>query len=157
MAQTFRPNPRLNIEQIITELGVGEALVSFLEEDGTPAMVDRAFVCPPESRVGVITPDERQEVIRNSIHFSNYELTVDRESAFEVLRRRTEQRLDQAQPQASQQEQPRSGEPAPRRGPGRPRDTIVEAFAKSTMRSIGNTIGRQIVRGLLGSILGGRR
>ena len=75
MAQTFRPNPNLIIEQVITELGVGEALISFLQEDGTPAVVDRAFVCPPQSRVGAITPEERQNIIQNSIHFGNYEKT----------------------------------------------------------------------------------
>jgi uncharacterized protein len=162
MAQTFRPNPKLTIEKVITELGVGEALVSFLEENGTPAVVDRAFVCPPESRVGAITSDERQRIIQNSIHFGNYENLVDRESAFEVIRKRTEQRVAQAQEAAQQQhtyEQPqfRYPEPSPRRSPGRPRESMVEAFAKSTLRSIGSSIGRQIIRGVLGSIMGGRR
>ncbi len=157
MAQTFRPNPQLIIEQVITELGVGEALISFLEEDGVPAVVDRAFVCPPESRVGAITPEERQNIIQNSIHFGNYEQGVDRESAFEVLRKRTEQKLGQAQEQTDSQPQPRYREPPPRRSPGRPRESIAEAFAKSAMRSIGSSIGRQIIRGVLGSILGGKR
>ena len=157
MAQTFRPNPQLVIEQVITELGVGEALISFLEENGVPAVVDRAFVCPPESRVGVITPEERQSIIRSSIHFGNYEQNIDRESAFEVLRQRTEQRLGQAQQEPNAQPQPRYQEPPPRRSPGRPRESIAEAFAKSAMRSIGSSIGRQIIRGVLGSILGGKR
>jgi uncharacterized protein len=157
MAQTFRPNPQLDIEQVITELGVGEALISFLQEDGTPAVVDRAFVCPPQSRVGVVMPDERQGIIQNSIHFGNYEKAVDRESAFEVISKRTEQRLAQAQQQTYQQPQPRYEEPAVHRSPGRPRDGLAEAFAKSAVRSIGSAIGRQIIRGVLGSILGGRR
>ena len=158
MAQTFRPNPKLSIEQVITELGVGEALISFLEEDGTPAVVDRAFVCPPQSRIGVITADERQRIIQNSIHFGNYEKIIDRESAFEVIKKRTEQRVAQPQQQETyQQPQPRYQEPLPRRSPGRPRDSLVEAFAKSAVRSIGSSIGRQIIRGVLGSILGGRR
>jgi len=162
MAQTFRPNPQLMIEKVITELGVGEALISFLEEDGTPAVVDRAFVCPPQSRVGAITSDERQSIIQNSIHFGNYEKVIDRESAFEVIKKRTEQRVAQTQQAGQQQQtyqppQARYQGQAPRRSPGRPSDTVVEAFAKSAMRSIGNTIGRQIIRGLLGSIMGGRR
>lgn len=164
MAQTFRPNPQLDLEQVITELGVGEALVSFLQADGTPAVVERAFVCPPRSRIGVITPEERQQILQTSLHRGHYDLPIDRESAFEVIRQRTEQRLLVAQAwQEAQQERgtppppaPGLPTPAPRRTPGRPRDTVVDAFAKSTMRSIGNTIGRQIVRGLLGSILGKR-
>jgi len=162
MAETFRPNPKLAIEKVITELGVGEALISFLEENGTPAVVNRAFVCPPQSRVGTIMPDERQRTIQNSIHFGNYEKAVDRESAFEVIKKRTEQRVAQAE-QASRQEQtqqqPQHGyqEPAPRRSPGRPGDSMIEAFAKSAIRSIGSSVGRQIIRGVLGSIMGGKK
>jgi uncharacterized protein len=162
MAQTFRPNPKLDIEKIITELGVGEALVSFLEAGGTPAVVERAFVCPPQSHVGAVTPEERQGVIRKSIHFGHYEKAVDRESAFEMIQKRTEQKLAQAQqPQPQQQtyptQQPPYQEPAQRRSPGRPRDTLVEALAKSAARSVGSSLGRQIFRGVLGSILGGKR
>jgi len=162
MAQTFRPNPELAIEKVITELGVGEALVSFLEENGTPAKVHRALVCPPQSRIGAVTPDERQKTIQNSIHFGNYENTIDRESAFEVIKMRTGQRIAQTGQTAGQKPWPRQPEPgdqAPhqRRGPGRPKDSILEAFAKSTLRSIGSSVGRQIVRGVLGSILGGKR
>lgn len=156
MAQAFRPNPRLDIEKVITELGVGEALVSFLEENGTPAVVERAFVCPPESRVGVITADERDAIVRSSIHFGNYEKTVDRESAFEMIRSRTERRVEESR-QAGEQPEAGYRAPAPGRRPGRSSDTVVEAFAKSTLRAIGSSIGRQIVRGVLGSILGGRR
>ncbi len=173
MAQTFRPNPKLDIEKVITELGVGEALVSFLEENGTPAIVERAFVCPPQSRVGAITPEERQKIIQSSIHFGNYEKMVDRESAFEVIKKRTEEKLAQAQ-QAAQQEQtyqqPTYQQPSrypqqpmrypqqpSTRAPGRPRDGLGEALAKSAVRSIGSSLGRQIIRGVLGSILGGKR
>ena len=176
MAQTFRPNPKLAVEDAITELGVGEALVSFLEEDGTPAVVQRAFVCPPESRVGVIAPEERRDRIRDSIHFGNYETMVDRESAFEILRNRTDRRMArdrreaqpppayghpeprcQEPPRTYRQPEPRYEEPPSRRSPGRPRESMAEAFAKSALRSIGSSIGRQIIRGVLGSILGGRR
>jgi len=158
MAETFRPNPKLTIDKVITELGVGEALISFLEENGTPAVVERAFVCPPQSRVGTILPDERQRTIQNSIHFGNYEKAVDRESAFEVLKKRTEQRVAQTG-QGAEQQQPQPGyqEPAPRQSPGRQRDSLVEAFAKSAIRSIGSSVGRQIIRGVLGSIMGGKK
>lgn len=163
MAQTFRPNPKLDIEQVITELGVGEALVSFLEEQGTPAVVERAFVCPPQSRAGSVTAEERQAAIRKSIHFGNYEKPVDRESAFELLKKQAEEKLapaqQQARPQPQQQADPRPQprDQAPRRSVGRPRDTLVEAMAKSAARSVGSSLGRQILRGVLGSILGGKR
>jgi uncharacterized protein len=162
MAQTFRPNPKLNIEKVITEMGVGEALISFLEENGTPAVVDRALVCPPQSRVGAVTAEERQAIIRNSIHFGNYEKIIDRESAFEIIKKRTEQKVAQTQQTAQQQEtyqkpSPGSQEPVSRKGPGRPRDTMVQTFAKSAIRSIGSSLGRQIIRGVLGSILGGKK
>lgn len=162
MAQTFRPNPKLTIEKVITELGVGEALISFLEENGAPAIVERAFVCPPESRVGSILPEERQRIVQGSIHFGHYENAIDRESAFEMIKKRTEEKALQTQeavPQQPvyQQPPPRYQEQVPRRSPGRPRDGMAEAFAKSTVRSIGSSLGRQIIRGLLGSILGGKR
>ena len=87
-AQTFRANPAINIEQVILELGVGEALVSFLDEKGTPAMVERALVCPPRSQIGPITPAQRQQIIHESLVAGVYEQAVDRESAYERLRDR---------------------------------------------------------------------
>lgn len=155
MAETFRPNPRLDIEKVITELGVGEALVSFLEEKGTPAVVDRVFICPPQSRVGGITPEERQKIIQNSLHFGHYEQAIDRESAFEVIKKRTQQRAPLAEQVTHQL--PSRDSAAPRRSPGRPRDSLGETLVKSTMRSLGSSIGRQIIRGVLGSILGGKK
>lgn len=157
MAQTFRQNPGLDIEKVITELGVGEALVSFLEENGTPAVVERAFVCPPQSRVGPILPEERQRVIQGSLHFGNYEKVIDRESAFEVIKKRAEQRVSSAPQAGTYQQPPSRQEPAARRGPGRPKDSMGDVLIKSTMRSIGSSIGRQIIRGVLGSILGGKK
>ncbi len=157
MAQTFRHNPEFDIEKVITELGTGEALISFLEEKGTPAVVNRAFVCPPQSRLGTITNEERRQIIRNSIHFGRYEQLIDRESAFEVIKKRTEQIAAQTPPEIRQKKTtpaPRYKEPAPRRSRSRSRDTLGEAFAKSTMRSFGSSLGRQILRGILGSILG---
>src|SRR5271169_6901871 len=85
-AQTFRANPKLNVETVITELGVGEALVSFLDEKGIPGMVERAMVCPPHSQIGPITPEQRADIIKNSVVAGVYETVVDRESAYERLK-----------------------------------------------------------------------
>jgi DNA helicase HerA-like ATPase len=161
MAQTFRPNPNLDIEKVITELGTGEALVSFLEEKGTPAITHRAFVCPPRSHVGAITSEERRTIIQASLHYGRYERVLDRESAFEVIKKRNEQQAIKAESDTRQQKTypaPRIRYPAPakRTGSGRSRDSLGETLAKSTVRSIGNSLGRQILRGLLGSIFGKR-
>ena len=175
-AETFRQNPKVDVETAITQLGVGEALVSFLDEKGQPGIVERAFVLPPHSRIGPIMPDERQAVIRGSLVYGHYEQAVDRESAYEMLKARAE-REAAAQAQAQTQPSPygypppsgpqpgqtRSPRPypdypqAPRRPAGRPRDTLMEAMAKSAARSVGSQLGRSILRGVLGSILGGRR
>jgi hypothetical protein len=157
-AETFRPSPQLDTAQVITELGVGEALVSFLDEKGTPNMVQRGFVLPPASQIGPIDPAERKQVMASSVVAGVYEKAVDRESAQEVLARRTAQQAASAPPPA----------PAP---PGAPagggigdmlgglfggssrRDTPVQAMVKSAARSIGSQVGREIIRGVLGSIL----
>ncbi|MBM3293654.1 MAG: DUF853 domain-containing protein [Candidatus Aminicenantes bacterium] len=177
-ATTFRANPKLNVEKTITELGVGEALVSFLDEKGHPGIVERAFVLPPRGQIGPITPDMRRQIVSRSYVYGHYERAVDRESAFELLKRREEEKAkawDEARPQARfPQAGPRPGEergyPAPRgsypppdgmpkeRKPaGRPKDTLFDAMAKSAVRSIGSQVGRSIMRGVLGSILGGKR
>jgi DNA helicase HerA-like ATPase len=157
-AQTFRANPAVNVEQVILELGVGEGLVSFLDEKGTPGMVERALVCPPRSQIGPITTEQRQQIMRNSLVAGVYEKTVDRESAYELLKTRTAA----SQPVSNQQPGAKpttwygdllsmgSGGSAGRRG-----DSLVETVAKSAARTLGSTVGRQIVRGVLGSLLGG--
>ena len=89
-ASTFRQNPAFKTETVITELGVGEALVSFLDEKGSPSIVERAMIVPPEGQIGPITPDERQRVMQTSLVFGRYERTIDRESAYEILLARTE-------------------------------------------------------------------
>ena len=182
-AETFRQNPKVDVETEITQLGTGEALVSFLDEKGQPGVVERAFVLPPHSRIGVITPPERQALVRGSVVYGHYEQAVDRESAYEMLKARAERAAAEAQAaeaQAQAEEQARRQvpygypqspspgpgraprpypdyPPAPRRPAGRSRDTLVEAMAKSAARSVGSTLGRQILRGVLGSILGGKR
>ncbi len=156
-ADTFRSNPKLDVGKVITELEVGEALVSFLDEKGTPGIVERALICPPHSQIGPITPEQRQQLIKNSVVAGVYENAVDRESAFEVLRARAGQALPAA-PGAP-------GQPAPASPPwyenipgmsghGRRGDNLADAMAKSAARAMGSSLGRQIVRGVLGSLLG---
>src|SRR5215468_2520198 len=110
-ADTFRPNPKLDTADVITQLGVGEALVSFLDESGTPAPVERGLVVPPSSRVGAVTPQERQQVIQNSVLFGHYEKSVDRESAYERLKGRA-QSVPPAHP-TQQPPSPATQHPAP--------------------------------------------
>jgi len=147
-ATTFRVNPKLDVESVITELAVGEALVSFLDEKGIPTPVERAFVCPPGSRIGPATDAERLETIRTSILNNIYEKQVDRESAYEILKAQVTPPAD-----GEDEEAAASGKKEPAsRG-----DSILEAAAKSAARAIGSQLGRQIIRGILGSILGGRK
>ena len=156
-AETMRPNPKVDTEKAITELAVGEGLISFLDEKGRPNPVERAYVLPPASRIGPITMEERQAVIAQSLVKGVYEQAVDRESAYERLKARASAAA------------PPSGSAAPAdetwagsikdslggllQGSGR-KDSLVEAMAKSAVRSIGSSVGREIVRGVLGSILG---
>jgi hypothetical protein len=147
-AETFRTNPKLNVVKAITELEVGEALVSVLDEKGSPTIVERAFVCPPHSRLSPLTPDERAQSIRGSVLYGHYEKMVDRESAYEKLKTRAEQ--IQAQPPQEIQKR-RVAEPKSQT------EQIIGAAIKSASHAIGSQIGRQIIRGVLGSIFGGGR
>jgi uncharacterized protein len=159
-AQTFRTNPKVDVEKTITELAVGEALISFLDEKGAPMPVERAWVCPPRSQIGPITAEQRAALIKNSIVAGVYENAVDRESAYEMLKAKA------GQPVASSGQAPSSGTPSnwlPDLGGilggtgGRRGDTLVEVAAKSAARAMGSSVGRQIVRGVLGSIFGGSK
>lgn len=159
-AQTFRSNPNLDVESTITQLAVGEVLVSFLDEKGTPGMVDRALVCPPRSQIGPINPEQRQKFVQQSIVYGVYEKVVDRESAYERLQARS-----QAQPVAvPQRVSPPSKSGSwfpdlgfPSSGGSRRGDSLAEAMAKSAVRAIGSSVGRQLVRGVLGSLMGGKQ
>lgn len=155
-ADTFRTNPHLDTEAAITALGVGEALASTLDDDGIPSVVERIKVVPPGSRLGPISADERRALIDGSLVAGVYEQPIDRESAYETLKRMAEQATLAAEtppaPPSRSREQPRE-----RGASGRSRQTAVEAFATSAMRSLGTQLGRQIVRGVLGSLLGGSR
>ena len=149
-AQTFRANPRLDVETAITELGVGEALVSFLDEKGIPSEVQRGLICPPVSRIGPVAASDRERIIRASLVYDHYQKSVDRESAYERLKARA------AQAPEPPGEQARSQRPAPA-SRGRQSDSMAEAMMKSAMRAAGSQMGRSLIRGVLGSILGGRR
>jgi DNA helicase HerA-like ATPase len=172
-AQTMRANPAVNTETAITELSVGEALISLLDEKGRPCMVERAFIVPPASRIGPLTDAERAAIIKSSVIFGHYEAVVDRESAYEKLKGRTAAKQPEAAAAASSEQQNDGsagggllgalgsalggvllGSTGPRGGrhPG-----LIDAAAKSAVRTIGSQVGREIVRGVLGSILGGGR
>lgn len=160
-AQTFRTNPELNTETVIMELGVGEALVSTLDEKGQPGIVERVWVVPPRSQIGPITDQQRNAAIRTSLVAGAYEKAVDRESAYERLRAAQETpppvTAVPAKPGFFESIFKGGGDAPASRGRGRPRDGLAETMAKSAVRTIGSTVGRELVRGLLGSLLGGRR
>jgi len=157
-AETFRPNPEVDVEASITELGVGEALISLLDEKGRPTPVERAFVCPPASRLGPATDDERQQTIRSSLLYGHYEKQVDRESAYEQLKSRAAQTATEAPPAEEGKGFDWGGMLGGSTGPrGGHREGVIEAAAKNAARAIGSELGRQIIRGVLGSLLGGSK
>jgi len=145
-AQTFRPNPSLDVEQAITELGVGEALVSCLDAKGIPAPVERALICPPASRMRPLDFQERDQVRSQSIVGTVYDREIDRESAYEILTARARQQ-EQAEPPPASRSRSRQTSAA---------GDLIGAAAKSAARSIGTQVGRQIMRGVLGSLFGKR-
>ena len=166
-AQTLRANPKFDAEAAISELGVGEALVSFLDEKGRPNVVERAFVLPPATRIGPQTATERQAVIKRSPIYGHYEKVVDRESAYEKLKGEAA-----AKSADGASGKPADTAPASESGGGwlgglgdlfsggstgraRRADSVLETAAKSAARTIGSQVGREIIRGVLGSILGG--
>lgn len=164
-ADTMRPKPGLDIAAAITELAVGEALVSFLDPKGRPTITERLYVIPPGSQLGPITPQQRQALLANSLVAGVYEKTVDRESAYEMLKSRA--------PAAAAGGAAAPGSPAAGEGGalgglsdilfgstgprGGKREGLVESFAKSAVRTVGSSVGREIVRGVLGGLLGGTK
>ena len=174
-ASTMRANPKLDLETAITELAVGEALVSFLDAKGRPCVTERVFVIPPGSRIGPITPEERAALISGSLVAGVYEKTVDRDSAYEKLKGRAEASAEAADVLRS--DAPAGapkGAPAPAAqrgmvdelkdllfgstGPrGGKREGLVEKAASSAIRSMGSAAGRELFRGVLGGLLGGSR
>ena len=159
-AQTMRPNAGLDIEAAITELAVGEALISLLDAKGRPTPTERVYVLPPGSQIGPISAEQRQALRANSLVAGIYEKTLDRESAFEHLKAHAEQRQSQAAAadagggEGSAVKDMLFGRTGPRGGQ---HDGLVQTMTKTVVRTIGSSIGRQIVRGILGGIMGGKR
>jgi uncharacterized protein len=159
-AETFVPNPKLDVVSVISQLGVGEALVSTLQENGVPMPVERAMISPPRCRMGAITPDERMSVRGRSPIGAKYDLGVNRESAYEILKnRKAPVGATSSQPIRHPAEKPaeeRSAWGDLLLGSNR-RQGMVETMAKQAARTVGSQIGRQIIRGVLGGIFGGSR
>jgi len=172
-AETMRDNPDLDEVATITELGVGEALVSCLDEKGRPGVVERAYIVPPQGQIGPITDAQRLQLIQTSLVVGAYDKTVDRESAHEILKARAKQAAETAAAQAqTEQRAETAGSPAAGSGGlggmlgdilggsggrGGRREGAVEALTKSAARAIGSQVGRSIIRGVLGSLFGGKR
>jgi DNA helicase HerA-like ATPase len=153
-AQTFRSNSKLDVAQVITELGVGEALVSLLDEKGMPGIVQRAFILPPTSQIGPIAPEIRQQIIKNSPVYGRYEQVIDRESAYEKLQRRTTTSSPIAMSQPEEAPQAKS---AGSRKSSKPEPTALDQALKAVNSPAGRQIQRELVRGLMGSLLGTSR
>ena len=176
-ASTFRPNPKINTEQAITELATGEALISFLDEKGRPNPVERCWVIPPSSRIGPVTPQERAVLIKTSLVAGIYDTTADRESAYEKLTGRVAARMESADKVAAPGAATASAAtPEAKDEPGffskiggmigdvmesknspHSRQSVGEAAMKSAARAVGSEVGRRVIRGVLGSIFGGKR
>ena len=166
-ATTMRQNPGLDIERAITELAVGEALISFLDAKGRPSVTERVFVLPPGSQIGPITAAQRQALLQNSLVAGVYEKVVDRESAYEILKDRTAS-TQPANGKGSAATQAQSGNGGVMGGlndmlfgstgpRGGQRDGLAQTMVKSAVRTMGTSLGREILRGVLGSIFGGRK
>ena len=140
-AQTFRQNPAIDVETAITELGVGEALVSFLDEKGRPNIVDRALIYPPQSQLPPLSAAEREDIVKQSTIYGHYEKVVDRESAHEILKARALQAETPANQTGGSWQADAGG--------------LLDAMGKSAARAIGSQVGREIIRGVLGSLFGG--
>jgi uncharacterized protein len=176
-AETMRAKPGLDIGTAITELGVGEALISFLDAKGRPSVTERVFVLPPGSQIGPISDAQRQQLIKTSLVAGVYEAAVDRESAYEKLKGRAATTADTANTMAAEAGKAFPGggaAPAPAAGGGLmgglsdllfgttgPRgakhDGLTQMMAKSAVRTVGSAVGREIIRGVLGSLLGGSK
>jgi uncharacterized protein len=151
VAGTFRANSKIDTETVIQELKTGEALVSVLNKDGSPAPVERILIRPPESQIGPITQEQRDEFLKRSPFHGRYDAEIDRESAYEMLKQKAvKQQQEKLEAQQTKLEKKEAS------AGSRQRQTITEALLKNAARSIGTTVGRQIVRGIMGSLLGRR-
>ena len=147
-AETFRPNPKFDVEQAITELGTGEALISFLDEKGRPSIVEKAFVLPPYSLIGPAAEATKRRIMNQSIMQGRYERTVDRESAYELLQQKATR-----QAEIKRQEELQNEETAQQRKAGRKSDSFFETVSKTAVTTVGRQVARELVRGILGSFL----
>ncbi len=173
-AQTFRPNPEVNVEQAIAELEVGEALVSFLDEKGAPSVVERVYILPPGSQIGPISPEQRQQCIQSSLIYGHYEQLEDRESAYEILKQKTEvasqaaaastsqtQAAKEAAAQAKEAERVQkqlakeaAAAAKEEEQANQEREKMLMNLAEGAAQAFGGTAGKKIARGVLGGILG---
>lgn len=147
-AETFRTNPKLDVETAITELGVGEALVSFLEEKGAPAIVERALILPPRSQIGPISVEERNEIIKKSVVYGAYEKTIDRESAYEILNKKSIADAENAENEEKEKKAVEKTKVTPKKEIN---------YLDKALKIANSPIGKTIVRGVLGSIFGSKR
>ena len=167
-AQTMRQKPGLDIEAAITELAVGEALVSFLDDKGRPNVTERVYVLPPGSQIGPITPQQRQQLLQDSLVTGVYEKEIDRTSAYEMLQERAGATASQANTTSNGGAAGQSafggmlgglndmlfGSTGPR---GAKHDGLAQSMAKSAVRTMGSSVGREIIRGVLGNLFGGKK
>ena len=160
-AETFRPNPAFKVEDVITQLGVGEALISFLDEKGRPAVVEKAFILPPQGKIGPITAEQRQELLRASQLYGKYEKTVDRESAYELLQKKaaeSEKQAAQSKSQAEKSKPEREKEATFAdsdlgKSMGKAANRAMNQAISAMASQAGRKIGTSLFRGLLGSLL----
>jgi DNA helicase HerA-like ATPase len=156
VARNFRSREGLDTETVITELGIGEALVSVLDRKGAPTPVERIWMAPPRSRIGPMPEDERLRRIQDSPFSGKYDRSIDRDSAFEMLQRKAEASARQAEAEEAEKAREarrESGRSSRASGRSRRRQSLAEAMMKSFGRSIASSLGRKLARGLLGSLL----
>lgn len=153
VAETFRANSRFETKDVITELGTGEALVSVLDEQGRPTPVERTLIRPPESMIGPMNNKMRKQTILMSDLSDKYNESIDRESAYEILKIKAENKANEDKEASEEQAKEKESRSSKKR-PSSRRQSAGEAFFKSTLRSIGSSLGRRLVRGILGSLLG---
>ncbi len=157
VANSFRPNPQIDTEAVVTQLGIGEALISVLDDVGSPTPVEQTLISPPEGQIGPISAEQRQTLLQRSPVGSVYSQSIDRESAYELLKQKAEQAAEQEAAEQARLAAEKAEQKAARSsGGGSRRQSTAEAMMKSAARSIGSTLGRQIIRGVLGSIFGRR-
>ena len=164
-AETFRPNPELDTESLITQLGVGEALVSVLDEKGRPGIVEQTLICPPESRIGPLKPKERDTIFKASPVHGVYDTSVDRESAYEILlakevklKERQEKEMKEAKKLREKEEKAKAARKKAAKKTSRKsnRQGIGETFLKTIARTLGSNLGKKLLRGILGSLTGSK-